>query len=294
MLARHATTDHIRDYLRDLVSNQYLLASATTEIGTGGDTRSSVCAVETDGESFRVVKKAPVISYGQYADAILATARRSAESPPSDQVVVLCDSKDYTLEQTSGWDTLGLRGTCSSGFVLTASGPLDAVMTVPFGDISAQTMLPVSHILWGHVWLGIAAEAVERARKKVQADARKSPGSSTPATLRLAELAALYDQLAQIVRSAARSFDAISEDREALSSISFTVNMNALKVNSSTLVVDIVNQAMQVCGIDAYRLDSQYTMGRLLRDAHSASLMVNNDRILNNNAQLLLMNRGAL
>jgi acyl-CoA dehydrogenase len=30
-------------------------------------------------------------------------------------------------------------------------------------------------------------------------------------------------------------------------------------------------------------------MGRLLRDAHGAALMVNNDRILGDNAQLLLI-----
>jgi acyl-CoA dehydrogenase len=32
-------------------------------------------------------------------------------------------------------------------------------------------------------------------------------------------------------------------------------------------------------------------MGRLLRDAHGAALMVNNDRILANSAQLLLVGR---
>lgn len=293
MLARHATTDHLRDYLRDLVRHQYLLASATTEIGTGGDTRSSVCAVVRDGSAYRLEKQAPVISYGEHADAILATARRTPESPPSDQVVVVCEAKDVTLEPLCGWDTLGLRGTCSSGFLLRAEGPADDVLTTPFGDVAAQTMLPVSHILWGHVWLGIAAEALDRARRSVQTEARKSPGVTPPSALRLAEVTALYDHLASLVRGAARSFDEIADDVDALSTVSFTVTMNSLKVNASTLVVQIVGAAMGVCGIAAYRLDSPYTMGRLLRDAHGASLMVNNDRILANNAQLLLVDRAA-
>ena len=67
--------------------------------------------------------------------------------------------------------------------------------------------------------------------------------------------------------------------------------MNTLKVSASTLVVDIVDQALLICGIQGYREDSQYTLGRLLRDAHGAALMVNNDRIIGNNAQLLLMQR---
>lgn len=294
LLARHATSQHLRDYLRDLAQHQFLLASATTEIGTGGDMRSSVCAVEQDGSTYRLEKQAPVISYGEYADAILTTARRASDSPPSDQVLVLCEAKDCTLEQLCGWDSLGLRGTCSSGFVLKAQGTVDDVLATPFGDVSAQTMLPVSHILWSHVWLGIAAEALDRARRSVQAEARKAPGVTPPSALRLAEVTARYEQLASLVRGAARTFDDIADDDDALGAMSFTVTMNSLKVTASTLVVQIVGEAMGVCGIAAYRLDSPYTMGRLLRDAHGASLMVNDDRILANNAQLLLMGRGVL
>src|SRR5437660_12592554 len=46
-----------RDYLQRLVTEQRLIASATTEIGVGGDLRSSICAVEIDGENFRLTKK---------------------------------------------------------------------------------------------------------------------------------------------------------------------------------------------------------------------------------------------
>ena len=108
----------------------------------------------------------------------------------------------------------------------------------------------------------------------------------------LAELATVYDQLSAFVHGAARGFEEISENEEALSRLGFAASMNSLKVGASTTVVDIVGAAMGICGINGYRQDSQYTMGRLLRDAYGASLMVNNDRILANNAQLLLMNRG--
>ncbi len=290
-LARHAANERIEAYLRDLVRHQYLLASATTEIGTGGDTRSSVCAVVRQGGRYRVEKQAPVVSYGEHADAVLVTARRSPDSPPSDQVLVLATVPDVRLAPLSGWDTLGLRGTCSSGYRLTAEGDEAGVVPVPFGDIAAQTMLPVSHVLWGHVWLGIATEAFDRARRSVQAEARKQPGATPPTALRLAELAALYDRLSALVAGAARAFDELAEDREALGRLSFTAAMNSLKVSASTMVVEVVAGALGICGIAGYREDSPYSMGRLLRDAYGASLMVNNDRILANNAQLLLMDR---
>ena len=40
-----------------------------------------------------------------------------------------------------------------------------------------------------------------------------------------------------------------------------------------------------------YREDSPYSLGRLLRDAQGAAVMVNNDRIVANNAQMLLVHK---
>jgi len=291
-LVRHPLNEQLESYVRDLVTHQYLLASATTELGTGGDTRSSVCALEREDGRYRLEKQAPVISYGEHADGVLVTCRRSPDSPPNDQALVLCTSDDVELKPLSDWDTLGLRGTCSRGFALKATGPEANILPVPFADISTQTMLPVSHILWSHVWLGIATEAFDRARKSVQSEARKNPGVTPPSALRLAELATLYEQLSSLVHGAALTFEEIADDEAALSRLSFTVSMNSLKVNASTMVVEIVGAALGICGISGYRLDSPLTMGRLLRDAHGGAVMVNNDRILANNAQLLLMNRG--
>ena len=36
------------EFLRQLVDRQHLIASATTELGVGGDLRSSICAVDVD------------------------------------------------------------------------------------------------------------------------------------------------------------------------------------------------------------------------------------------------------
>jgi acyl-CoA dehydrogenase len=50
-----------------------------------------------------------------------------------------------------------------------------------------------------------------------------------------------------------------------------------------------VSEALAICGIAGYRNDSPYSLGRHLRDAHGAGLMVNNDRIYGNTAQMLLV-----
>jgi len=83
----------------------------------------------------------------------------------------------------------------------------------------------------------------------------------------------------------------VYDDVDATSSLSFAISMNSLKVSASGLLIDIVGRALVIVGIAGYREDSPYTLGRLLRDAWGAPLMVNNDRILGNNAQLLLVSK---
>jgi len=288
-LVRHGRTPALLNLTRDLVERQLLLASATTELGIGGDVRTSTCAVERDGPQFRLTKNAPVISYGSHADAIFTTARRDADSQPNDQVLVVCPKESVTLEPTSLWDTLGFRGTCSPGFLLSATGDADLIFEDPYGEMSAHTMLPVSHILWSSVWLGMASAAVDKARRFVRSAARSRPGTTPPGALRLAELMCAFQQFEQSVHGAARQYDEIRDNADALDGMNFAVTMNTLKVGSSMTVVDIVGRAMLIVGISGYREDSEYSLGRLLRDAHGAALMVNNDRILANTAQLLLV-----
>ena len=98
-----------------LVGKQDLIASITSENGTFGDTRSSICAVEVAGDKMKLDKDATTVSYGEHADAQLVTCRRTADAAQSDQVLVLFKHGDYTLSQTGTWDTLGMRGTCSPG-----------------------------------------------------------------------------------------------------------------------------------------------------------------------------------
>ncbi|GAA4836767.1 acyl-CoA dehydrogenase family protein [Luteimicrobium xylanilyticum] len=290
-LVRHGGSEELATFRKRVAAEGLLLASATTEVGIGGDVRSSTCAVEARDDGFHLRKQAPVISYGEYADAILATARRTPESAPSDQVLVVCEKGRFTLERTTTWDALGFRGTCSSGFVLEATGGFGLVFPTAYGDMSSQTMLPVSHILWSSLWLGMASEADGRARKFVQGAARKTPGQMPPSGMRLAELAVTLQQLHDLVHGARARFAAADADPDLGQTIGYATAMNSLKVSASTLVVEVIQKALLICGMAGYANRSPFTLGRLLRDAYGAQLMVNNDRINANNAQLLLVQR---
>ncbi len=276
-----------------IASEQLLVASATTELGIGGDVRSSLCFVDRDGETATLAKNAPVISYGAEADLILVTARTDADSAPSDQVLVACDRDSTTLEETSGWDTMGLRGTSSRGYRLTARVGLDRVVPTPYEAISTETMLPVSHTLWAAVWLGMSRAATETSRQYVRAAARRTIGSLPAGATALVSLIAELERFESLVGAAGKRFDDLSEDRDALGSVGYLVSMNNLKVTASTLVADIVARALSITGISGYRNDGQYSVARLFRDAQGAALMVHNDRIIANTAQLILVQKGS-
>lgn len=292
-IVRHGLdSEFFRGYCRELVERQMLIGSITSEVGIGGDTRSSICAVEVDGSRFVLNKEATTVSYGAYADDLLVTCRRDPGAARSDQVMVLVRGDQYTLEQTSQWDTLGMRGTCSPGFRFRSQGDATQILPGDYADSSSQTMVPYSHILWSGLWLGIATDAMNRAAAFVRAAARRDPGTVPPTALRLAELSNTLQSMRSNVNDVARDCERLQrspEGNEALLTIGFALKMNNLKISCSTLMVQVVHEALLICGIMGYKNDSKFSLGRHLRDAHSAQLMVGNDRIYARSASMLLV-----
>jgi acyl-CoA dehydrogenase len=292
-IVRHGlTSPFFRKYLQEVVERQLLIGSITSEVGVWGDTRSSICACLTEGGRFKLDKDATTASYAEHADDLLVTARRNKDAPPSDQVLVLVRRADRELMQTTTWDTMGMRGTCSPGFKLTSSGPEEQVLPGSFADASAQTMVSYSHILWSGVWLGIASDAVARASAFVRAEARKTPGVVPPKAAHLARLSAQVQLLRNSVQGQAFEFDEIMthpNGMDELLTIGWGLKMNNIKVSSSEMAPQIVHDALQIIGLGGYKNDSKLSVGRQYRDALSAALMISNDRIYNKSASLLLV-----
>jgi acyl-CoA dehydrogenase len=296
-IARHGLgSPYLVQVLKTLVEKQTLIASVTSEVGTSGDTRSSVCAVQRDGKRFTLEKAATTVSYGQHADALLVTARRAPDAAASDQVLVYLEREDYTLTPTSNWDTLGMRGTCSPGGKLVARGPVERIVPGSFADSAAQTMVPFSHILWSALWWGIASEAVSRAAAFVRAAARRDPGTMPPAATALAQATADLQSLHHHWAACAAEFDALADDptgRDALMTMGWGLKMNNLKIGASEAAPRIVHQALQVIGVMGYKNDSKFSVGRHYRDSLSAALMISNERLAAKSASMLLVLKDA-
>ena len=281
------------DYLRRLSDEQRLIASATSEVGTGGDMGRSIAAVTPGPEGvFSLEKQCPTVSYGQHADDLLTTVRRAPDAEPGDQVLVLTHRDQMTMEPTGTWDPLGMRGTCSPGCVVRAEFPGEQILGTPFSTIAPETMVPVSHITWSHLWLGIATDAFDRARAFVRAAAKRNPGGEPPpAAHRLSHVMSELSLLRAEVDSALREFVEASEEpgRESLTTMRSALRFNNLKIAASEQAPRVCQGAMGVTGIVGFKNDTPFSVGRHLRDTMSACLMIANERIHQTNAGLLLI-----
>jgi acyl-CoA dehydrogenase len=289
-LVRHfKNSAAIEKVLRKIAAEQLLMASSTTEGQAGGNVRSSEAPVERDGDFVTLERKATVISYAAEADGIVTTARRAPDAAGNDQVLVVLLKADYTLERLQMWDTLGMRGTHSEGFTLRARAQAGQVMPEPYERIHAQTMVPFAHLLWGSVWAGIAAAAAGKAQAFVRHVARQAGGTLPPGAAHFTQAVSSLRTLRGVLNSSLRSYAAVMSDEKAIASMEFQAMITLTKVQASELAVATVLSALRACGLSGYRNDTEFSIGRLLRDVLSSPIMISNDRILANLATTSMM-----
>lgn len=279
-------------YLETVVENQRLIASVTSEVGTGGDMGRSIAAVEETPDGRRTFsKQAPTVSYGAHADDLLTTLRRGVDAERSDQVAVLTHRDQTTLEDVGTWDVFGMRGTCSPGCTVRATFEAEQVLETPFAQVATETMVPISHVLWSHLWLGVAEDAFGRARAFVRAAARRDPGVQPPSALRLSRVMTDLSLLRSEVESGLRDYVRMSAEPEAMATLAASLRFNNLKIAASERTVDVCRGALGVSGIVGFKNDTPFSVGRQLRDAMSGPLMIANERIHETNANLLLITK---
>jgi acyl-CoA dehydrogenase len=81
------------------------------------------------------------------------------------------------------------------------------------------------------------------------------------------------------------------KDTEEIGTLRFSAYMDNIKLSSSTLVLDVLERAMGICGLEGYKNSTRTSLARMLRDANAAPLMVNNDRTLQASAHTLLIRK---
>src|SRR6185437_10647051 len=121
------------------------------------------------------------------------------------------------------------------------------------------------------------------------------PGITPPSALRLSQLSVRVAQFRSLVQAATQEYInfADEEGRPNLSTVGYAVRINNLKIAASEAAVEVCQAALRICGFMGYGNNGPYSVGRQLRDAYSAALMIANDRLLATNAALLMVHREA-
>ncbi len=255
-IIRHSEgSPRFEEYLRTLVADQRLIASVTSEIGTGGDMSRSVAALTptADGRA-SLEKQAPTVSYGAYADDLLTTLRAHPDAAPGEQIAVLHRANDTTLEPSGTWDPLGMRGTCSPGFTVKAEVTAEQALPAPFSAIAPPRRWSRSPTSSGRMsGMGIATDAFDRARAFVRAAARRAPRRARP---RRGQAQPRHDAASMLRGEVHRALDeyvAAADDRERLSTMAFALHVQQPQARRLEQAPRVCQGAMGVCGIVGFQ-----------------------------------------
>ena len=127
-------------------------------------------------------------------------------------------------------------------------------------------MVPISHVLWSHLWLGIATDAFDRSRAFVRAAAKRTPGVMPPAATKLSHVMGDLQLLRGEVKAGLADYVEHFDDAEWLMTMAAALRFNNLKIAASEQVSRICQGAMSVSGIVGFKNDTPFAVGRPLRE----------------------------
>ena len=165
--------------------------------------------------------------------------------------------------------------------MLRAEGVADQVLPEPYERIHSQTMGPM-RICSGARPGGHRGRRVQRARAFVRKRRAQSGGSCRPALPHLTARASTLETLRGAIQAALPTFERTPRARRPHRDGRADSRSTSSRSKPPNSRSKTVMSAMRACGLSGYRNDSEFAMGRYLRDILSSPIMINNDRILAN------------
>jgi acyl-CoA dehydrogenase len=283
------------DVLKSVVRDGSLVASVTSESGTGGQLFSAQAPLQLEGRRVHLTRSAPIVSYAAEARFFLVTMRASAEAGPHDVRLAIVSRGDGDIRVTGSWEALGMRGTQSVPLSLDVHIDQTRVLDEPFRTLAIRTFVPAAHVGWTAAWHGAAAGALSRfvlwlRKRNSQRAARLD---SDLILSRVADLRARLDPVGALVDKVALRLDRFREERAPASSYedpTHQIELNNLKIVGSEVAFRVVDDLVQLAGLDeGYRSTAEMGLEQVFRDLRSASLMYGNERLRQANGRLMLV-----
>jgi alkylation response protein AidB-like acyl-CoA dehydrogenase len=197
-----------------------LIASGTTEPGTGGNFFYCNSAVEKIAEGWRFTAIKPVSTSAPYADYCFCITRAGSEAHGAQLSFFMVPCKVAGVTQIGDWNTVGLRATQSSGLQF-IDVPLTNLHLLGqeggFGIVALTSMMPLGMCGFASCWLGVAQAALNSAVEHVQRRIHRfsvpgdeqghAIGSYESVQRQIAEANILLNQTRAFLYDVARSID---------------------------------------------------------------------------------------
>lgn len=295
VLVNHAADVH-GDVLDHIARTGALVASGTTEYGKGGDLLRAEAPIIREGHRLRLRRKTPVTSYGAEASYFLVTMRSGPDKPTTDVSLVLVTREDEGDIRVSGeWNAMGMRGTRSVPMEFDVLLPGDRIIGSSFREVALRTMIPAGHVGWTAAWFGGARGAFKKFVKRLRPLHARGGGmlNSDLFLSRLANLRVSLDLLEAMLDTACRRLDELQRrgaELQQYEEITHNILLNNLKVAGSRLAFSVADGLMELGGLaEGFLKDRESGIERVFRDLRSAALMYHNDRLLDANGKLILV-----
>lgn len=293
MLVDHGSDTQKRFFLPPIARGEHLIASATTEPETGGNSGFCVSARDIDGDLIRLTAVKPVVTSAKYADWVYCTTRASGESAGDQLSMVIMPGCKHSKAITpyGRWDCIGMRATGSSGLRFDDCvvprwhqiGPDDST------HVRASSMSVVSRVGFAAIWQGIANSAFAttlahtsgREHEFIRRDQesgeirseRRTLAQSETTQRQIAEMRVRMLASGELLRSAARLVDERRKEIIAGAPIDDVhERLWAARVACGQSAVDVTRQGLRLCGVAGLRAGN-LPLERHMRDALTSQVM---------------------
>jgi acyl-CoA dehydrogenase len=283
-IIEHASPALRADVLRQVATGQIYLASVTTEQKTGGDLLTASASASLSSGELTIDRFAPVCTGGAVADAFLISVLSPLATAKNQTSLVYATRAQIDVESVGGWTPVGMRATASAPLRLTGSVPFSQVVGEDggFRDVVVRTFAPLGHIGWAASWLGCADGALSRVVRSLR---RRGSNLSDLDRRRLARVRLRSDAMHSMLTQA---IDVHGRGTQA--SLPGQLLINGLKVFCSEQALEMVEELITLVGLKhGYMTDSPLGLERAWRDLRSAPLNFSNDRLIEADGALALM-----
>lgn len=269
VIAAKPTTYHREQYLAPIAAGKHVTSLSLSEPGSGAHFYLPETQLTTDGDHYVLRGFKHFVTNGAHADSYVVSTLAS-DGSTGEFSCVLVDEPTPGMRWSGQWDGLGMRGNSSIMMNLEdARVPRENLLGEEGDQIwyVFEVVAPYFLTAMAGTYLGIAQAAFDYAvnhlRARVYTTGQEPPSNADVVQHRVGEIWSRIEAARQLLYAAAWAGD--NGHAGALPAILSS------KAEVSAVAVDVVNEAMSLCGGIAYRDGS--ILARLLRDVRASHVM---------------------